>query len=223
MLSCLLKNEETVTVPKHMAVIPDGNRRFARLNKLKGVEHSKRSLENLLEWCINKNIGELSVFAWSSENWSRPQEEIDTFMDNFLVSLDEWLQKEQQNIRFIFVSSSPHRLNSDIRKKMYDLSLFTQENTKITLYIYVSYGFTEDICQADMCHDFKRQSVVPSWASNPDVLIRTSGEQRLSNFCLWHLTYTELIFVDTLFPACDETTWDMCLDIFSKRSRRHGK
>ena len=211
------------SLPRHIAVIPDGNRRYMRKHSLNGMEHSKRALQNLMEWCLEMDIPELSLFAWSSENWSRPQQEIKTFMNNFNNALEQWIEKNQQDIRFFFVSSSPEKLNVAIRNNIDKLEALTKKNSKLHLYIYVSYGFTEDIKTLGMGNDFQSRSSVPSESSNPDVLIRTSGEKRLSNFCLWHLAYTELIFVDALFPTCNKKTWEKCMEIYSKRQRRNGK
>lgn len=208
-----------MTTPKHIAVIPDGNRRYSKrlfMNSVSGYKQSGESLQRLLNWSLSKDISELSVFAWSSENWSRPQEEIDSAMQQFGTALDQWLADDQRDISYVFISSSAHKLSSTLRTKMHNLQLQTSVATKLKVYIYMSYGFSEDVAATG-------RSAIPNDMSAPDLLIRTSGEQRLSNFCMWHLRYTELMFIKPLFPECDEKVWDSCLEEYSVRKRRYGK
>lgn len=224
MFACLVKEPPTI-VPKHIAVIPDGNRRYSKrffMNRVVGYKQSGESLQRLIDWSLAKGIRELSVFAWSSENWSRPQEEIAGAMEQFDKALDQWLVDEQQDISYIFISTTPGKLSSTLRIKMHNLQIQTSAATKLKVYIYMSYGFSEDVDHMTTGR-YKFDSVVPNDMSEPDVLIRTSGEQRLSNFCMWHLRYTELIFVRPLFPECDDTVWDECLEEYSTRKRRYGK
>jgi len=175
-----------------------------------------------MKWCLTNNISELSVFAWSSENWSRPEVEISSAMQQFDKALDKWSVDEQKDIAFYFVSTSPEKLKLSTREKMLFCHTNTLKNSKLKVYIYISYGFSEDVGlkQAD---SVRWTSVVPSDASEPDVLIRTSGEQRLSNFCMWHLRYTELIFINPFFPECDEEVWNGCVEEYMSRQRRFGQ
>ncbi len=215
-------SDSPIVIPKHIAIIPDGNRRF--LSKTGGILYTKSGevLQNIVDWSLEKGVQELSIFAWSSENWSRPRSEITRAMEEFAKVLTHWLEKEQNEIAYYFISTSPMKLNSTIREKMQALNQQTRANTKLIVYIYVSYGFSEDV-QRPQLSQFKLSSAVPSFASNPDLLIRTSGEHRLSNFCMWHLAYTELLFIDPLFPECDSTTWNFCAAEYSRRKRRFGK
>ena len=110
-----------------------------------------------------------------------------------------------------------------MRVKMHNLKVQTSlGSSKLKVYIYISYGFSEDIDRV-VTGRYKSDSVVPNDMSEPDLLIRTSGEQRLSNFCMWHLRYAELMFIRPLFPECDEEVWDSCLEDYSTRKRRYGK
>lgn len=216
-----------MSIPKHIAVIPDGNRRYSRrffMNSVSGYKNSGESLQRLINWSLAKGIQELSIYAWSSENWTRPKEEIDSAMDQFNTALDKWLTDDQKLISFEFISSSIHKLSSTLRTKMHSLKLQTSptEATQLKVYIYVSYGFVEDV-ERMATGNYKSDSVIPNNMSEPDLLIRTSGEQRLSNFCMWHLRYTELMFISPLFPECDEEVWDSCLEEYSTRKRRYGK
>ena len=209
------------SIPNHIAVIPDGNRRYSNRcfsNSISGYKQSGESLQCLLNWSLSKGIRELSIFAWSSENWSRPQEQVDGAMKQLDKALDRWLANTQCQIAYCFVSTSPEKINASILNKMHELQLQTATSNDLTVYLYVSYGFSEDVTQMVA----GRESVVPSNMSEPDLLIRTSGEQRLSNFCMHHLRYTELMFIQTLFPECDKKTWDACLKDYSNRNRRYG-
>jgi len=222
MFSCL---SEPLTYPKHIAIIPDGNRRYSKRlfqDSISGYKDSSLALERLMKWCLTNNISELSVFAWSSENWSRPEVEISSAMQQFDKALDKWSVDEQKDIAFYFVSTSPEKLKLSTREKMLFCHTNTLKNSKLKVYIYISYGFSEDVGlkQAD---SVRWTSVVPSDASEPDVLIRTSGEQRLSNFCMWHLRYTELIFINPFFPECDEEVWNGCVEEYMSRQRRFGQ
>ena len=224
MFSCLTKEPPSI-IPNHIAVIPDGNRRYSQrifMDSVSGYEQSGDSLQRLLNWSLTKGVQELSIFAWSSENWSRPKEEVDGAMEQLQKALDKWLCDEQEDIAYVFISTSLEKLPSVLRVKMHDLKMQTSENSKLTVYIYISYGFSEDVDRRATCR-YKSDSAIPNNMSEPDLLIRTSGEQRLSNFCMWHLRYTELMFINPMFPDCDEEVWDSCIDEFSTRKRRYGK
>lgn len=220
MLGCFQK--VSATYPKHLAVIPDGNRRHAQRRGVSSHDQSGKALQGLVDWCLAHQIAELSVFAWSSENWSRSPEQVEAAMQQFEHVLDKWLASAQTDIAFYFVSTSPHKLSSTLREKMHTLTTVTREHTALKCYVYVSYGFSEDVLQTNI-GDFRASSAVPTHASDPDVLIRTSGEQRLSNFCMWHLRYAELIFIRPLFPDCDDEVWDECMEEYAQRKRRFGK
>lgn len=219
-----MAKELPVIVPQHIAVIPDGNRRYSQrvfMDSISGYEQSGQSLERLLAWSLG-SVKELSIFAWSSENWSRPKEQVDGAMVQFHKALDQWLSDDQEDIAYVFISTRPDKLSSTLRVKMHQLQLQTSGNSKLTVYIYMSYGFSEDVDRMST-GAYKTESVIPNNMSEPDLLIRTSGEQRLSNFCMWHLRYTELMFINPMFPDCDEEVWDSCVEEYSTRKRRFGK
>lgn len=229
MFSCMAKEPLSI-IPKHIAVIPDGNRRYSQrvfMDSVSGYEQSGDSLQRLLNWSLDKGIQELSIFAWSSENWSRPEEEVNGAMEQLQKALDKWLCDEQEDIAYVFISTNLEKLPSVLRVKMHNLKLQTSANSKLTVYIYISYGFSEDVDRMATGRyttgRYTSDSAIPNNMSEPDLLIRTSGEQRLSNFCMWHLRYTELMFINPMFPDCDEEVWDSCIDEFSTRKRRHGK
>tara|TARA_B110001452_G_scaffold236407_1_gene215672 strand:- start:1078 stop:1758 length:681 start_codon:yes stop_codon:yes gene_type:complete len=217
MLACFTNNE--ITVPKHLAIIPDGNCRWAKKNE-KGYEKSKHVLQQTIQWSCDKGIRELSIFAWSSDHWNRPLSEINQAMHQLESVIDEWIRKEQTDIAFHFISTDKNRLNSTLRAKMDTLKTITEKNNKMVVYIYVSYGFEEDVQQSAENLTYKIASVIPSFASSPDLLIRTSGEKSLSNFCLWHLRTTDIMFIQPLFPDCHVGILDQCIEEYSTRKRR---
>ena len=207
---CLYHNE--IRIPEHVAVIPDGNRRYLKkcFTKDEDIQHS---LQRLIDWSLSTQIKKLSIFGWSSENWSRPTSEVQDAMKQFNILLDKWLICDEERISYVFISSSPEKLSDEIRMKMSELTEKTKENNEMIVFLYVSYGFSEELRM--------NKRVSPSFS--PDLLIRTSGEYRLSNFCMANLCYTELLFIDPLFPECDEEVWDSCLEKYSTRQRRFGK
>jgi len=217
-----------LVIPRHIALIPDGNRRWSRStfggDATAGHAKSGDTLTNLVDWCQDRGVKELSVYGWSSENWSRPEDEIQHCMQQLEQTIGEWIEKKDtSNVAYYFVSSSIHKLPTSLREKMQTLHELTQKNSALTVYIYLSYGFLEDLGNIKDGIRFKELSAVPKTASNPDLLIRTGGEQRLSNFIMGHLVYTELCFINHLFPECDSKVWDDCIKQFSQRKRRFGK
>tara|TARA_B110000285_G_scaffold235599_1_gene318486 strand:- start:1811 stop:2449 length:639 start_codon:yes stop_codon:yes gene_type:complete len=211
MLACFTNTQ--ISVPKHLAIIPNGA----------WDKNSKQVLQETIQWSFDRGINELSIFAWSSEHWNRPQAETTQAMHHLESFVDQWLKKEQEDIAFYFVSTDKNRLNSTLREKMFTLKTITGNNNKLVVYIYISYGFEQDVQQCPENLNYKIASVVPSFASCPDLLIRTSGEKRLSNFCLWHLRHTELMFIKPLFTDCHAGIWDQCIEEHSSRKRRFRK
>ena len=198
----------------HLAIIPDGNRRFSEKkysNSLSGAKESRKVLVELMEWCISNKISELSVFAWSTENWKRPQREVKYAMNTLEKQLQTWIDNPDGRIAFTFVSSTIQNIPVTILEQMETLKKVESSETQLQVYIYLSYGYREGCLYP------------PNLKRDPDLLIRTSGERRLSNFCMGNLVYTELLFIDALFPECSCETWDDCLQDFKDRRRRYGK
>jgi len=203
--------------PNHIAIIPDGNRRHALskyYDKLMGYKFGGSLFTKVIQWASTSNVKELSLYAWSEENWSRPQKEINTMLNAVEKQLDIWNVAPIQNIRFHFVSTSSHKVPKNIRDKMKQLEETSKNNTGVMVYMYFSYGFNKEHQQKD--------HFLPKTASHPDLLIRTGGQKRLSNFCMSQLIYTELCFVDDFFPSCNDTTWNHCVKEYNKRNRKYG-
>jgi undecaprenyl diphosphate synthase len=226
-------------VPRHIAIIMDGNGRWARRRHLPRVAGHRRGVEtvrNMVRCCIQSGVEYLTLFAFSSENWRRPPDEVSFLMQLFIRALDSEVSKLHENrIRLRVVgdlSSFEPRLVALIRQG----EELTAGNNRLTLTIAANYGGRWDIMQAvnRMLKDhpgrsggFNEAHLIPylalSFAPEPDLFIRTGGEQRVSNFCLWQLAYTELYFTDTLWPDFDAQAFDAALTSYQQRERRFGR
>lgn len=228
-------------VPRHLAIVMDGNGRWARRRaqpRSFGHRAGQKAVRTTVEYCLRHRIGVLTLFAFSSENWKRPDTEVGALMDLFLKALDKEIDELHQNdvrVRFIGELSA---FSEALRTRMHAASLRTADNARLTLNVCVSYGGRWDIAQAARraaeaalageidpagideaaLTPYLCMADVPS----PDLLIRTGGERRISNFLLWQLAYTELYFTDTLWPDMDATQLDNALDDYAHRERRFG-
>ncbi|HTS51986.1 MAG TPA: polyprenyl diphosphate synthase [Burkholderiales bacterium] len=225
-------------MPRHVAIIMDGNGRWARRRHLPRVAGHRRGVEtvrNLIRYCIEGGIEYLTLFAFSSENWRRPAEEVSFLMQLFIRALESEVNKLHDNgIRLRVIgdlSSFEPRLTALIRQA----EELTAANTRLTLTIAANYGGRWDIMQAinRMLRDnpgrggFNEAHLAPylalGFAPEPDLFIRTGGEQRVSNFCLWQLAYTELYFTDTLWPDFGAEAFQEALASYQRRERRFGR
>jgi undecaprenyl diphosphate synthase len=229
----------TAGVPRHIAIIMDGNGRWAKQRLLPRVAGHRRGLETVravARYCIEAGVEYLTLFAFSSENWRRPQEEVSFLMQLFMRALEnEVLRLHENNIRLKVVgdlSSFEPRLVALVQ----EAEARTASNTRLTLTIAANYGGRWDIMQAvnrlvrehpERSAGFNEAHLAPylalSFAPEPDLFVRTGGEQRVSNFCLWHLAYTELYFTDILWPDFDRAAFDAALASYCRRERRFGR
>jgi len=220
------------SVPRHVAIIMDGNGRWARQRLLPRVAGHRRGVEAVraaVRASIKRGVEYLTLFAFSSENWRRPADEVSILMDLFLRALEQEVAKLHENgIRF---------------KAVGDLARFpgealTARNTKLTLTVAANYGGRQDIAQAAQRYFAEHPERVDgaplpphafdpylamSYAPEPDLFIRTGGEQRISNFLLWQLAYTELYFTDLLWPDFDAAAFDAAIASYRSRERRFGR
>lgn len=238
-----MANQSSSTqIPCHVAIIMDGNGRWAQQRKMprtyghkKGVEATRRSIA----FFARAGVSQLTLFAFSSENWNRPQDEVSTLMSLFITSLQKntaELMKNNIRIRFIGDRSAfGDKLVQQIEKS----ERATAANTQMTLNIAANYGGQWDIVQAtrrlarkvrdgELDADAIDATAVANGLSlagtpDPDLFIRTGGEYRISNFLLWQLAYTELFFTDVLWPDFTEEVMQQSLDTFAGRQRRYGK
>ena len=222
--------------PKHVAIIMDGNRRWAKSQNLSLLEGYKKGIENLyitVENFIELKIKFLTVFGFSTENWNRSAIEINKLMilfDNFLDESIEKIKSKNVKIRFIGDFS---KFDKNIQDKINRLSLLSENNKGLTLTLAVNYGGRSDIVNAVnklVCDkksnkvDEKKFSkyIMNSEVPNPDLLIRTGSEKRLSNFLLWDLAYTELLFLNEMWPEFDMKLLKYSIKEFKKRIRNYG-
>jgi undecaprenyl diphosphate synthase len=219
-------------VPRHIAVVMDGNGRWAQRGFLPRVAGHKQGVEavrSLIRGSMKRGVECLTIFAFSSENWQRPADEVSFLMDLFLRALREEVQKLHGNgIRFRAVGNTSV-LTQETQKLIREAELLTQFNDQFCLNVAVNYGGRWDIEQAVMraqangevqsFQDYLALADQP----DPDLFIRTGGERRISNFMLWQLAYTELFFTDTLWPDFGEDELAQALAWFASRERRFGK
>jgi undecaprenyl diphosphate synthase len=224
-------------VPRHVAIIMDGNGRWAKKRFLPRVAGHRRGVEavrEVVKACVERGVEYLTLFAFSSENWRRPPEEVSFLMQLFLRSLEQEVEKLHNNdIRFKVVGDlSPFdaRLLEHIARG----EALTRENKRLTLTVAANYGGRWDILQAaDRCRaedpaapiteERLSQYLSMSYAPEPDLFIRTGGEQRVSNFLLWQLAYTELFFTDALWPDFGADTLETAIASYRRRERRFGR
>ena len=231
----------TKRIPIHVVVIMDGNGRWARERNLGRLEGHKRGVNNvrtLVECCMRKEIPYLSLFAFSSENWRRPKQEVEWLMRLLSGALDKEVRSLHSNdVRLRFIGDR-NGLPKSIQSKMTAATRLTESNSKLCLTIALNYGGQWDLTQA--CRTIARMAVngelqadeispetinqFLSTASipDPDLFIRTGGEKRMSNFMLWQLAYTELYFTDKYWPDFDQSEFAQALASYASRIRRFG-
>jgi undecaprenyl diphosphate synthase len=235
------QNRSASGIPRHIAVIMDGNGRWARaraLPRTAGHGMGVRSVKRIIENCARRGVEVLTLFAFSSENWKRPKDEVSMLMNRFLEALEsevEELHRNQIRIRFV---GSLEQLSPALRERIGSATALTEANARMTLVIAVAYGGRWDIANAarklaarclggDLRPEDVNEQAIGSELTlaglpDPDLLIRTGGEQRVSNFLLWNLAYTELYFCDTLWPDFEDGELQAAIDHFARRQRRFG-
>jgi undecaprenyl diphosphate synthase len=230
--------DRLIEKPKHIAIIMDGNGRWAKKRLMPRISGHRRGLESVktvITQCQKLNIPFLTLFAFSTENWLRPTQEVDFLMSLFQDSIKkESSSLIKNNIRFKLIGDRkpfPKKLIDKIK----DLESLTEKNTGLTLSVAINYGGRWDIVNAVNEYrkkgHFKKpftqknliQNLSLNFAPDPDLLIRTGGEKRISNFLIWQFSYTELYFTETLWPDFNEKAFTSALIEFQKRERRYGK
>jgi len=229
-------------LPQHIAVIMDGNGRWAKrrlLPRTAGHKAGVKAAHQLIENCVREGIKVLTLFAFSSENWLRPEEEINTLMELFFTNLERQLPSFQEhNIQVRFIGDI-NKFSAKLRQRIDETEQQTASNTGLVLVIAASYGGRWDIIQATRClaarvaqgelqiddinETLFAQALSLADLPAPDLFIRTSGEQRISNFLLWQLAYAELYFSETFWPDFSSTHFQQALEFFQQRVRRFGK
>ena len=223
----------------HLAVIMDGNGRWAKQRFLPRVAGHRRGLEavrTVVRACAERGVEFLTLFAFSSENWRRPSEEVSFLMQLFVMALEQEVGKLHDNgVRFRAIGDLS-RFEPKLRRLVGEAESLTAANDRLTLTIAANYGGRWDLLQAAnrmlkerpvLAAGFTERDLAPylalSFAPEPDLFIRTGGEQRISNFVLWQLAYTELYFTDTLWPDFDAAALDRSIMSYQQRERRFGR
>lgn len=236
------KSNEQAPIPRHVCIVMDGNGRWARKRLMprnyghsKGVETTRKAIE----YFARAGVRHLTLFAFSSENWNRPQKEVGMLMDLFLQSLEKnSAELHEKDIRIRFIGDRD-AFSPALQKQISESEQLTAHNQSMTLNVAANYGGQWDILKAvesiavkllgnDLSIDQIDQSELESGLSlsdspDPDLFIRTGGEQRISNFMLWQLAYAELYFTEVLWPDFSEQEMQHALDAYAQRQRRYGK
>lgn len=229
-------------LPRHIAIIMDGNGRWAKdkgLPRVAGHKAGAESARKIVEACAEYGIQHLTLFTFSSENWRRPEKEVKLLLELFVSALDKEIQKlHKKNVKFQAIGDIS-AFDEKIRESIKKAEILTKDNTKLTLTTAVNYGGQWDITEAckkiakavedgkikpeDIDKDLLEKNICLSDLPAPDLFIRTGGEKRISNFLLWQLAYTELYFSDVLWPDFNKNTFELAIKSFVARQRRFGQ
>ena len=231
----------TANTPKHVAIIMDGNGRWAQKKgspRITGHKAGVETVRSVIQTCAETGIEVLTLFAFSSENWRRPKKEVSLLMTLFLTALQREVKKLHKNGVRLNIVGDVSAFENKIQEQIIKSEELTKNNTRLVLNIAANYGGQWDITQAvkslakqvesgslkpdDITADLIRQNLSMSDLPEPDLFIRTGGEQRISNFLIWQLAYSELYFTDTLWPDFDRDAFELALESFAGRQRRFG-
>ena len=227
--------------PNHVAIILDGNGRWAKSKGMPrnyGHMQGAKNVEVICEEAYNMGINYLTVYAFSTENWNRPQDEVDAIMKLLRNYMKNCLKTAEKNNMSVKVIGDKARLDDDIRNRIAELESATKENTGLHFTIALNYGSRDEIVRAirHVAQDVKAgeldieqitEEMFSSYLDTkdmpePDLMIRTSGEQRISNFLTWQLAYTEFYFTDVPWPDFGKKELEKAVEAFNKRDRRYG-
>ncbi len=233
---------ESAMIPTHVAVIMDGNGRWAQTRALPrhaGHRSGVRSVREIVETAAKRGVSYLTLFAFSSENWKRPAEEVSRLMSLFLEALQREVDDlHRNNVRLTFIGAR-EELQAGLIRKISIAEKKTRNNTGLNLIVAVAYGgrwdivtaaknlatkvLNEELSVADIDDTKLAGELALAGIPDPDLLIRTGGEQRVSNFLLWNLAYAELWFCNSLWPEFGERQFDEALSFYASRQRRYGQ
>ena len=236
-----MDNLDPENIPRHVAIIMDGNGRWAEergQGRVYGHINGEESMRKAIRAAVRRGVKFLTVYAFSTENWGRPKEEVQALMELLCTSLsNETAELKSQGVRMRFIGDV-EALAEDVRAAIARSEKETHRNEKLTLVVAVNYSSRWEITRMAQkiavqvrdeglqIHEITDRTVadnlVTAGIPDPDLLIRTSGEQRLSNFLLWQLSYSELYFTETYWPDFDESEFDKAIAEYQKRERRYG-
>jgi len=217
----------------------DGNGRWAKQRFLPRIAGHRRGVENVrstVRGCVEKGVEFLTLFAFSSENWRRPAEEVSFLLQLFVGALEQEVAKLHENgVRFRVIGDMS-RFERRLTRLVADAEAMTKDNRRLTLTVAANYGGRWDVIQGvkrmlkhkpQLAAGFTEADMLPylsmAYAPEPDLFVRTGGEQRISNFLLWQLAYTELYFTDTLWPDFDAAAFELAISSYQQRERRFGR
>ncbi|MBP6901872.1 MAG: di-trans,poly-cis-decaprenylcistransferase [Burkholderiaceae bacterium] len=230
-----MKREQPV--PRHLAIVMDGNGRWAKkryLPRFFGHKAGVDTLVKVIDACADRGIEYLTVFAFSSENWKRPEDEVSGLMGLVLVAVTKYLAKLAKDGVKIVIVGDREAVSDRLRAAWAEAEAATQHNTRITLSVAFNYGGRWDVVQAarqlvrdgvpaeQVTEQALSERMAMRHAPDPDLFIRTGGEVRISNFLLWQVAYSELVFTDCLWPDFDSQQLDAALADYAGRERRFG-
>ena len=227
--------------PRHIAIIMDGNGRWAQkrlMPRFMGHHAGVKAVRKVVEYCGNRKIEVLSLFAFSSENWRRPKDEVSLLMDLFMKTLQSEVDIMIKNNIRLKIIGDKSAFSEKLQEKIRQAEWQTRENTGLTLVIAANYGGRWDITQAiqkivtgikqgdipeqTISEQLVNQHLVTAGLPEPDLFIRSGGEERISNFLLWQLAYTEFYFTELLWPDFDQKELEKAISSFKSRQRRFG-
>lgn len=229
-----------MTIPQHIAIIMDGNGRWAKargFNRSVGHQAGVETVKRITEACSRMGVKYLTLYTFSTENWNRPADEVAALMSLVLTAMEEELFM-QNNVRLRIIGDLT-RVPDDVREAILSLQERTQVNTGMTMVIALSYSSRWEITDTvqrlaqkvkigeltpeDITEDCISKHLVTNFMPDPDLLIRTGGECRLSNYLLWQCAYTEFYFCDTYWPDFNADDLQLAIDYFNRKERRFGK
>lgn len=226
------------SIPRHVAIIMDGNGRWATKRFLPRVAGHKKGVDavrTIVEACVDRGVEYLTLFAFSSENWRRPTDEVSLLMRLFMTALEREVSRLHTNGIRLKVVGDLGRFDVKLQELITSAEKRTTDNTRLTLTVCANYGGRWDIMQAigkmvkesPGITDFTEEQLAPhlamAYAPEPDLFIRTGGEERISNFLLWQLAYSEFYFTQTYWPDFDADALDLAIVSYQKRERRFGR
>jgi undecaprenyl diphosphate synthase len=229
---------EASQVPRHVAIIMDGNGRWATkrlLPRVAGHVKGVDAVRKIVESCVERGVEYLTLFAFSSENWRRPAEEVSYLMGLFVTALEREVAKMHANDIRLKVVGDLSRFDPKLRDMIANAERKTAGNTRLTVTVCANYGGRWDIMQATSkmvaanpgVLEYTEEMLAPhlamAYAPEPDLFIRTGGEERISNFLLWQLAYSELYFTDTFWPDFSPDAFDTAIASYQSRERRFGR
>lgn len=230
------ENNSELIIPRHIGIIMDGNGRWANkrgLPRTAGHIEGAKAFRKCVSHCRKRGVQCVTFYAFSTENWKRPKYEVDAIMKLFNQYLDDAMKMTDEDARFIFLGD-PEPLSDDLKKKIKKVSEASSENKGIICCIAINYGGRDDIVHAvkeivsndvpvsDINEQLVSEHLYTRGLPEVDLIIRPSGELRLSNFLIWQAAYAEYVFMDVLWPDFDDEHLDFALNEFSKRNRRFG-